>query len=126
MNISIALSTLLFALAGGARAQDAEQDAGSAFVRLGSLKWAPGALNNDSARNPGEPYASPSDPKAVTHTLTLRHPADGAKKVVVGCNRNGGGYCWGATLYGYFSSPLEPGGWGYGRGMLGSIRDDLH
>ena len=90
-------------------------------VNLGHLQWTPGVNNAVS-------YFTTTNPGAITHTLTLG-PATGSKKsVILGFNKHGGGYAWSSQLLGFpdVTNAQSSGSAGYGRGMLGSIRDLLH
>ena len=63
-------------------------------VNLGQLQWTPGVNNAVS-------YFTTSNPGAITHTLTLG-PATGSKQsVLLGFNKDGGGYAWSARLLGF-------------------------
>lgn len=96
------------------------------------LLWIPGA----SGANVDPDYLTPaviSDPqqpyyRQITDRLTSRSTKDTAKRVVFGFNSNGGGYLWSAVLQNFPGLPtsFEAGTPGYGKGMLGAIRDQMH
>ena len=106
-----------------ADAQSGQTGAVPPPLHLDELEWRPGDTHTI-----GDKYLSPSDPGAITETLTISSPADPKQRVVLGFDEFGGGYLWSAKLFGFTGFPegFEAGRKGFGRGMLGAIRDQLH
>lgn len=108
---------------------------GSKTVFIENLEWVPNLSNNLEGD-----YLVPSYPEignrryeSITHRLTSASPSNPKFKVTFGFNSNGGGYQWSAKI---FNAPdfspsaveegFESGAPGFGKGMLGSIRDRFH
>lgn len=90
------------------------------------LSWKKGDLHNASGSFL-HPY-SLTKPAEITHTLTSRHALEPARSVTIGFDKNGGGYASSAKITGFGSLPsgFETTVMGYGRGLLGAIRDRMH
>ncbi len=102
----------------------------SAQVPIGPLTWQEGELHNET-----NPYLEPASllknsPKHdwVTHRVRSRMPGYPNKFVDFGFNEEGGGYLWSAVLTNFRGLPkhYEVGQPGYGKGMLGALRDRYH
>jgi Carbohydrate esterase, sialic acid-specific acetylesterase len=114
-NAAFIISLILFAISSISPADAWQVD---------GLSWEPGA----SGGNKQGSFLTRSDPAAITNRLTSCSRVEPGKCVEFGFNANGGGYLWSARARGFKDLPdgFEFGTPGYGRGMLGAIRDQMH